>query len=189
MLKGYTSLSLCYKLINIVDVECGVDIGPLRWRVNISVPGTPALPHHLALIITPLSRVWRPLERGEGAWEILFLLVTTRADDDAVSCKRLLTNRSLLHITSLHASDNIFNKKQLHYIYNAMYWQFLKLLSQTHAKVANIFSVCLQTWIDLTDLKSRDAMQFWCRVHNLACPVMSQEQLGIARLILSTIVL
>ena len=73
------------------------------------------------MIITPLSRVWRPLERGEGAWEILFLLVTTRADDDAVSCKRLLTNRSLLHITSLHASDNIFNKKQLHYIYNAMY--------------------------------------------------------------------
>ena len=76
--------------------ECGVDIGPLRWRVNIPHPGT------LGLIITPClpslletGDRWRGV-KGPGKYPIQSSPPTSGWWRCGVLKRSLLTNRSLL---------------------------------------------------------------------------------------------
>lgn len=110
---------------------CGVDIGPLRWRLNLPLPGTPRL------IITPCLETGE----GEGAWEIFYPSSPPTSRWWCGVLERSLTNRSLLlHLYMQVMVFSIWNN----YI---MYVQYLKLLSQTHAKMAPTF-LCDSNWFD-----------------------------------------
>ena len=124
--------------------------------------GDVLIPLSLGLRAWSSHLVWR-LERVKGPGKCFIRRHHPPADDDDTQCgvfERSLTNRSLLlHLYMQVMVFSIWNN----YI---MYVQCLKLLSQTHAKLALNFSLWLPTQIDLTATENiiEDVIKFLCWV-------------------------